>query len=162
MQANANYSILSTPYGKDTYGQMSAAFRARGMRTGVYVCPSFWNRDDYFAPDALTSFGTCCQPNYQPSANPAAWDTFTSYLHEQLSELATTYKPDHFCALLGADGRRGGGGGGSCFVCDGVSNALVLGWVGEARLAAHDVFVRDMGPTVGLLALACLCVGRRA
>ncbi len=30
------------------------------MRTGVYVTPSFWNQDDYFAPDALTAFGTCC------------------------------------------------------------------------------------------------------
>jgi hypothetical protein len=60
-KANANYSILTTPYGKDTYGQMKAAFKARGMRSGVYVCPSFWNRDDYFAPAALTSVGTCCQ-----------------------------------------------------------------------------------------------------
>jgi hypothetical protein len=97
-QANANYSILNTPYGKDTYGQMSAAFRARGMRSGVYVCPSFWNRNDYFAPDASTSFGTCCQPNYSPNSQPALWESFTSYLHEQLSELATTYQPDHFCA----------------------------------------------------------------
>lgn len=87
---------MATPYGKDVMGPIVNSFRARGMRAGVYVCPSFWNRDDYFFPNALTSFGTCCQPNYVPSTNTAAWTSFTSYLHEQLAELATLYQPDHY------------------------------------------------------------------
>ncbi len=39
------------------------------------------------------------QPNYLPAQNPTAWSNFTSYLHEQLLELAAAYQPDHFCTL---------------------------------------------------------------
>lgn len=94
--ANKNYSIMTTPFGKDTLDAMVSAFRSRGMAAGVYVCPSFWNRDDYFYPDALTSFGTCCQPNYVPANLPASWSTFVQYLHGELSNLATQYQPDHY------------------------------------------------------------------
>ncbi len=36
---NRNYSIVSTPYGKDTFGMAHAAFSAAGLRVGAYVCP---------------------------------------------------------------------------------------------------------------------------
>jgi alpha-L-fucosidase len=93
---NKNYSIVTSPYGQDTFLAMAESFRSKGLRVGAYVCPSFWNRDDYFYPDALTSFGTCCQPNYLPSEVPSAWTSFVSYLHSQLVELTQKYEVSHF------------------------------------------------------------------
>jgi alpha-L-fucosidase len=97
--ANAAYSVVSSPIGRDTGGEIIAAFRARGMRAGVYVCPSFWNRDDYWAPSALTSFGNCCSPNYPPAADnttAAEWSSFVSYLHGELLDLGARYAPAHY------------------------------------------------------------------
>jgi hypothetical protein len=95
---NANYSMLSTPFGRDVTGELLTAFRAKGMRGGVYVCPSLWNNDNYFYPDSLTSFGNCCSPNYNPSDPTMApvWSRFVDYLHGIISEINTNYKPDHW------------------------------------------------------------------
>lgn len=75
---------MSTPYGRDTFGLARAAFSARGLRVGAYVCPSFWNNDNYFWPSAATALGTCCQPTYIPVGQPVAWAAFAAYLHEQV------------------------------------------------------------------------------
>jgi alpha-L-fucosidase len=40
----ANYSMRVTPFKRDITGEILAAFRARGHRAGIYVCPSTWNR----------------------------------------------------------------------------------------------------------------------
>ena len=96
---NRAYSSVTTPWGRDIVGELLPAFRSRGLRAGVYFCPSTWNNDKYFYPDALTSFGDCCSPNYDPLASPelgAVWDSYVAYLHGQFLELATRYKPDHF------------------------------------------------------------------
>ena len=84
---NRNYSIVTTPFGQDTFGLAHAAFSARGIRVGAYVCPSFWNNDNYFWPSAATALGTCCQPTYDPSEQPAAWAAFVAYLHEQVGSM---------------------------------------------------------------------------
>jgi hypothetical protein len=114
---NKNYSIVSTPYGRDTFGMAHAAFSAAGLRVGAYVCPvrvqnqvyrgaverahclgfvaflqSFWNRDDYFSPSASTAFGTCCQPNYDPVQQPETWASFLSYLHAEVCRFPETVK----------------------------------------------------------------------
>ena len=97
--ARQRYSIVTSPYGRDTFGMAAAAFRARGLRTGVYVCPSFWNNDAYWAPNATTSFGSCCLPNYVPGRGPAEaqrWGNFTTYLQGELADLAKRYAPDHY------------------------------------------------------------------
>lgn len=43
----SDYNILNTPYGKDIFGEITTAFRQRGIRVGAYVCPSLWNNDKY-------------------------------------------------------------------------------------------------------------------
>lgn len=41
-----DYNIMNTPYGKDIFGEITQAFRKRGLRVGAYVCPSLWNNDE--------------------------------------------------------------------------------------------------------------------
>eukprot|EP00118_Oscarella_pearsei_P009687 m.56541 g.56541 ORF g.56541 m.56541 type:complete len:622 (+) comp34611_c0_seq3:46-1911(+) len=90
----SSYNIMNTPYGKDIMGMLAEAFRAEGLRVGVYFCPSTWNSDNYWAPDALTAFGPVCRPNYNPPDNPQRWDAYLKYLHGQLAEIAAQYSPD--------------------------------------------------------------------
>ena len=95
----ANYSMASTPFKRDVTGELLSAFRARGLRGGVYVCPSLWNQDTYWYPDAATSFGGCCSPNYDPIAQPSmmpVWQQFVGHLHGVVSELIERYSPSHF------------------------------------------------------------------
>lgn len=96
---NYAYSSVGSPWGRDIVGELMPAFRARGLRAGVYFCPSTWNSDDYFYPDALTSFGDCCSPNYDPLAsaeNAAVWARYVAKLHGRFLELAQQYAPSHF------------------------------------------------------------------
>ena len=96
---NRAYSSVTTPWGHDIVGELLPAFRAAGLRAGVYFCPSTWNNDAYWAPDARSAFGDCCSPNYDPLASPedgARWARYVSYLHGQFLELAEQYAPDHF------------------------------------------------------------------
>eukprot|EP00051_Salpingoeca_urceolata_P009757 m.118538 g.118538 ORF g.118538 m.118538 type:complete len:641 (-) comp16434_c0_seq4:278-2200(-) len=90
------YNIMNTPYGKDLLGELVTAFRARGLKIGMYLCPSFWNNNSYWAPDALTALGPVCRPNYLPAQQPQQWSTFLSYFHGLIKELAVLYKPDAF------------------------------------------------------------------
>ncbi len=95
---NRAYSSVTSPLRRDITGEMLAAFRAQGLRAGVYVCPSTWNSDLYFAPNASTALGTCCQPNYSPLASPAdaqRWSSYLAYLHGLVRELLA-YSPDHW------------------------------------------------------------------
>ena len=94
-----DYNIANTPWGKKgrgTYSELVKAFRAEGLKVGAYVCPSMWNNNSYWAPDALTSTGPVCTPNYTPNTNPATWKTFNTFLHGLVKELSDLYAPDTF------------------------------------------------------------------
>lgn len=96
---NKHYSSVGSPWGRDIVGELLPAFRAAGLRAGVYVCPSTWNNNLYWAPDARTAFGGCCKPNYNPLAseeNATTWAKYVNYLHTQVRELINGYAPDHF------------------------------------------------------------------
>jgi alpha-L-fucosidase len=96
---NRAYSVVTSPFGRDTGGEMIAAFRAKGIRAGVYICPSIWNMDTYWAPSALTSFGDCCSPNYPPALNTTTqgqWSTFVDYLKGESLDIAARYSPSHY------------------------------------------------------------------
>eukprot|EP00117_Sycon_ciliatum_P008269 scpid97614/ scgid11044/ Putative alpha-L-fucosidase; Alpha-L-fucoside fucohydrolase len=90
----SSYNILNTPYKKDIFGMLAKAFRDQGLRVGAYFCPSTWNSDDYWQPNAMTALGPVCRPNYTPASDPERWKNYLKYLLGQLSELATQYSPD--------------------------------------------------------------------
>lgn len=80
-------------------GEILTSFRKQGMRGGVYFCPSTWNNDLYWSPNATTAFGECCSPNYNPLESPenqARWNSYVDYLHGQIKELVEGYAPSHF------------------------------------------------------------------
>ena len=58
--------------------ELAAAARAHGLKIGAYVCPSLWNNDDYWAPDALTSLSGHihgpCAPTYHTDDDPVRWN----------------------------------------------------------------------------------------
>jgi hypothetical protein len=56
------------------------------------ICPSFWNNDSYWAPDALTALAPACLPNYDPGSDPERWNTFLAYLHGLVGELVDLYQ----------------------------------------------------------------------
>ena len=90
----SSYNIMNTPYKQDTFGMLVQAFRQEGLRVGAYFCPSTWSNNDYWQPDALTSFGPVCRPNYTPASDPERWDKYLAYLLGQLTEIAHQYSPD--------------------------------------------------------------------
>ena len=91
----SNYSVMNTPWGKDTFGMIVEAFRAEGLRVGAYVNPAQIQSDLYWAPDHLRALGPV-GPNYDPIANPGMWKKYTAYYRSLLAELAANYSPDLF------------------------------------------------------------------
>eukprot|EP00911_Craspedida_sp_UC1_P001240 UC1_evm1s935 len=92
----SSYNIMNTPFKRDLYGELAQALRRHGLRVGAYVCPSLWNNNNYWAPDALSALGPVCAPNYSPSVNSSLWNTYLETLHALVLELSTKYQPDLF------------------------------------------------------------------
>lgn len=94
-KSNPTYNSVNS-FGRDIVAEWTSAFKGAGLLAGVYICPSFWNFNDYWGPNASTAFGNCCSPNYDPRSSPenvARWAKFVNYLHTQVRELAA-YAPD--------------------------------------------------------------------
>ncbi len=51
------------------------------------MCPSLWNNDSYWGPDALTALGPVCVPNYAPAADPQTWNTFLTCVRARMCAL---------------------------------------------------------------------------
>ena len=90
------YNIMHTPYGKDIFGELAAALRKEGLLVGAYVCPTLWNDDDFWWPDALSAVGVAESPTYNTTESPARWDKYLATLHGMVQELAEKYAPDLF------------------------------------------------------------------
>eukprot|EP00939_MAST-03C_sp_MAST-3C-sp1_P003408 g3408.t1 len=90
------YNVMNTPFGRDLYGELVDALRAHGLLVGAYVCPSLWNNDDYWAPDASTANGPVCAPNYNITAEPDRWGKYVQTMHGMVQELVERYAPDLF------------------------------------------------------------------
>eukprot|EP00041_Stephanoeca_diplocostata_P014083 m.252938 g.252938 ORF g.252938 m.252938 type:complete len:584 (+) comp19572_c0_seq2:48-1799(+) len=93
------YNIANTPWGKKgrgTFSELVTAFRAEGLKVGAYICPSLWNNDNYWQPNALNATGPVCAPNYLPASDPVRWAKFNGFLHGIVQELTALYAPDAF------------------------------------------------------------------
>lgn len=84
-----SYNIMNTPFGRDTFLMLSKAFRAQGIKVGAYLCPSLWNNDRYWYPNALSALAEGCYPTYEPASRRQVWNSYLEYLDTQLTELLT-------------------------------------------------------------------------
>ena len=79
------------------------AFRAEGIRAGIYFSLPDWRHPDYEDP-ALPP-ARVFRPNYDIAENPEKWARYVKFLHAQVEELVTGFGP---LDILWLDG--GGGG----------------------------------------------------
>jgi alpha-L-fucosidase len=79
----SDHSIAMTSYGGDLVGEFVEAFRAAGLRVGLYYSLPDWHHPDYPAFRA----GDTYQFIAYPRPDPDAWDRYLGYVRGQLTEL---------------------------------------------------------------------------
>ena len=86
--ALTDYSTMHNGFGRDVVAEFLAAFRARGIRVGLYYSLLDWHHPDYPA------YGDA----YHPMRDDSSWasrehdfDRYLDYLHGQVRELCTNY-----------------------------------------------------------------------
>jgi alpha-L-fucosidase len=86
----SDFGVEHSPYGRDLVREFVDAFRAEGLRIGLYFSLIDWRHPDYPAftdADRPYRFGQSNQPS------PEQWDRFTADMFEQVRELLTAYGP---------------------------------------------------------------------
>jgi alpha-L-fucosidase len=85
---HGDWSVDSSPCGRDLVGEFVDAFRAQGLRIGLYYSLPDWHHPDYPAltdDDRPYGFGTTRR------SEPDAWDRYVAYVFGQIEELLTGY-----------------------------------------------------------------------
>lgn len=86
----SDFGVEHSPCGRDLVREFVDAFRAEGLRIGLYFSLIDWRHPDYPAftdADRPYRFGQSNQPT------PEQWDRFTADMFEQVRELLTAYGP---------------------------------------------------------------------
>jgi alpha-L-fucosidase len=84
----SDFGVEHSPYERDIVGEFVEAFRAEGLRVGLYFSLIDWNHPDYPAftdADRPYRFGRSKAPT------PEQWERFTAVMFEQVRELLTNY-----------------------------------------------------------------------
>jgi alpha-L-fucosidase len=84
----SDFSIMNGPYRRDIVRAFTDAFRAEGLRVGVYYSLSDWHHPDY------PPFSETDKPyNFYSLPQPTAeqWSRYLDYLFGQVRELLTNY-----------------------------------------------------------------------
>lgn len=100
-----DYKATNTPYGRDIIREYLEAFRAEGLKVGLYYSLLDWHHPDY------PHYGD----RHHPERNNPAWkgvehhfDRYLDYMHGQIKELCTEYgKIDLFWFDFSYDDMRG-------------------------------------------------------
>ncbi len=83
-----DFSITQAPYGRDIVRQYAEAFRAEGIRVGLYFSLVDWHHPDY------PPFTEADKPYKFPVGKPlgpARWPAFVDVMFAQIRELLTNY-----------------------------------------------------------------------
>lgn len=86
----SDFGVEHSPYGRDIVREFVEAFRAEGLRVGLYFSLIDWNHPDYPAftdEDRPYRFGRSKAPT------PEQWERFATVMFEQVRELLTNYGP---------------------------------------------------------------------
>jgi len=82
-----DYKATNTPAKRDLVREYVDAFRAEGIKIGFYYSLIDWHHDDYPADDPTHPM----RENEAFKARPRNWETYLTYLHNQVRELCTNY-----------------------------------------------------------------------
>lgn len=83
-----DYKVTNTPYGKDIVREFLDAFRAEGIRVGLYYSLIDWHHEDY------PHYGDMHHPMRDNKAYKDKvhdFDNYLNYMHGQVKELCTNY-----------------------------------------------------------------------
>ena len=86
--ALTDYKSTNTPAGRDLVREFVEAFRAEGLKVGLYYSLIDWHHEDYPA------YGDRIHPmrdNEAYKRNPETFDRYLTYMHGQVRELLTGY-----------------------------------------------------------------------
>ena len=75
----------------DIVAHVFEAFRRHGMGIAAYFSKADWNVPSYWTRDQLKGSFTSRGPSYVPAENPALWEQFVKFTHDQVMELVTEY-----------------------------------------------------------------------
>lgn len=96
--AVTTYNVMASKFGRDIFGELAAALRARGLKVGAYVCTTQWGPDDadYVWPDPMTTLNVNGGefPTYDVGAHGDRWNRYVAKLHGLVDELIEGYAPD--------------------------------------------------------------------
>jgi alpha-L-fucosidase len=85
----SDFSIAQSPFRRDIVAEFADAFRAEGLRVGLYYSLSDWSHPDY---PPFTEAHKPYLPGLSPPAPPEeTWARYTEYLFGQVRELLTNY-----------------------------------------------------------------------
>ena len=84
----SSFSVMQAPYGKDIVRAWADAFRAEGLRLGVYFSLSDWHHPDY--PPFTEAFKPYNFANL-PQPTPEQWARYLDVLFGQVRELLSNY-----------------------------------------------------------------------
>ena len=86
--AQSDYSIEHSPFKKDIVRQYADAFRAEGLKVGLYYSLIDWHHPDY--PAFIEADKPYRWGNWRRSS-PEQWDRFIKVMFGQMRELLTNY-----------------------------------------------------------------------
>ena len=83
-----DYKVTKTPFKRDIIKEYVEAFRAAGLKVGLYYSLIDWHHPDY------PHYGDAFHPmreNAQYKGKKHNWDKYVDYMHGQVRELCTNY-----------------------------------------------------------------------
>ena len=86
--AFTDYKVTNTPAGRDLLREVLEAFRAEGLKVGIYYSLIDWHHPD-FTIDTLHPL--CDAPNREELNAKRNMDVYRKYLKDQITELLTDY-----------------------------------------------------------------------
>jgi alpha-L-fucosidase len=86
--ATSDYSIAHTPFKRDIVREYAEAFRAEGLRVGLYFSLIDWHHPDY---PAFTEADKPYKWGQWRRSTPEQWDRFVGVMFAQVRELLTNY-----------------------------------------------------------------------
>ncbi|MDO4191169.1 MAG: alpha-L-fucosidase [Bacteroidales bacterium] len=82
------YTSAQSPCHRDFVREITDAFRAKGLWTGLYFSKADWHHDDYWAHEWATPDRNV---NYDPAQHSERWQRFVEFTHNQIRELTHNY-----------------------------------------------------------------------